>query len=122
MRHVVFYDARCPFCYYLKKTLRRLDWRKKIKWVSIQEVEKSEGYPYLKGRNISEEIHLLTNQGQVAAGFDAVRLLLLQLPPVSIFGLLSYLPPVNLIGPPFYRWFSSHRYEWFGQYESPRYD
>ncbi len=121
MKYIVFYDAQCPFCYYLKKVLRRFDWRRIIKWVSIQEVEKNRNYPYLAGKSLSEEIHMLTRQGKVRSGFDAIRVLLIQLPPVSFLGLISYLPPLSMIGPAFYRWFSSHRYEWFGRYQTPRY-
>ncbi|WP_101842222.1 thiol-disulfide oxidoreductase DCC family protein [Halobacillus sp. Marseille-P3879] len=122
MKHIVFYDAQCPFCYYVKKTLKRLDWNNRMKWVSVQQVEENGHYPYLKGRPLLEEIHLLTAKGQVIEGFRAVRLILLQLPTVFLPGLLLYLPGMDKVGSVSYRWFSNRRYQWFGRYNKPRYD
>ncbi|WP_240339670.1 thiol-disulfide oxidoreductase DCC family protein [Halobacillus ihumii] len=122
MKHIVFYDAACPFCFNVKRILRKFDWLNQLKWVSVQEVEKENGkYPYLSGRNTRDEIHMLTKQGELKAGFGTIRKLLLLLPPISWIGLILYLPGMDRLGSPLYKWFSSHRYQWFGQYDQPRY-
>ncbi|UOR11040.1 thiol-disulfide oxidoreductase DCC family protein [Halobacillus amylolyticus] len=122
MKHIVFYDAKCPFCFNVKRVVHKFDWRKQMKWVSIQEVEKTYGkYPYLEGRNTRDEIHMLTKEGELKAGFQTIRRLLILLPPFAFIGLLLYLPGMERIGSPLYRWFSGHRYQWFGQYDQPRY-
>ncbi|MFC7060878.1 thiol-disulfide oxidoreductase DCC family protein [Halobacillus seohaensis] len=121
MKHIVFYDAQCPFCYHVKKFLRRFDWFDQVKWVSVQEVEASGNYPYLKGENTLEEIHLLTKQGELKKGFRSIRFLLIVLPPLSLIGFALYLPGVLKVGSPLYIWFSKRRYKWFGQYDKPRY-
>jgi predicted DCC family thiol-disulfide oxidoreductase YuxK len=121
MKHVIFYDAQCPFCFQVKRIFRKFDWLHQVKWVSVQEVEKTGKYPYLEGRNTLDEIHMLTKEGEIKQGFATIRHLLLLLPPVSILGLILYLPGMNRIGSPLYRWFSSHRYQWFGRYDIPRY-
>ncbi|MCP3030977.1 DUF393 domain-containing protein [Halobacillus sp. A1] len=121
MKNIVFYDATCPFCYRVKKLLKPMDWLNRVKWVSVQEVEINGRYPYLKGKNILEEIHLLTEQGELKKGFSAIRLLLLKLPPVSLVGMIFYLPGISRLGSPLYLGFSKRRYQWFGQYDEPRY-
>ncbi|MGP4068649.1 thiol-disulfide oxidoreductase DCC family protein [Halobacillus sp. B29] len=121
MKHVVFYDAQCPFCYQIKRVFSKFDWLDQIKWVSVQAIEQSGKYPYLEGRNTLDEIHMLTKEGEIKKGFFTIRRLMLVLPPVSLIGLLLYLPGLHLIGTPLYQWFSSHRYQWFGRYEYPRY-
>ncbi|WP_226581754.1 thiol-disulfide oxidoreductase DCC family protein [Halobacillus litoralis] len=121
MKHIVFYDAQCPFCFYVKKVFRRFDWLDQIKWVSVQEATRGGKYPYLEGRNTLDEIHMLTKQGEVKEGFATIRKLLLALPLFSVFGIILSLPGVDFIGSPLYRWFSAHRHQWFGRYDLPRY-
>ncbi|RWZ58801.1 DUF393 domain-containing protein [Halobacillus fulvus] len=121
MKHIIFYDAQCPFCFYVKKTFRKFDWLDQIKWVSVQETEKEGLYPYLKGRETLEEIHMLTKQGEIKQGFYTIRRMLLALPLFSVIGILLYLPGAAKVGSPLYRWFSDHRHEWFGRYDIPRY-
>ena len=121
MKHVVFYDAQCPFCFYVKKTFRLFDWRNQIKWVSVQETEKGDKYPYLEGRDTLDEIHMLTKKGEIKEGFYTIRQLLLSLPLFSVIGILLYLPGASRVGSSLYRWFSEHRHQWFGRYDIPRY-
>ncbi len=121
MKHIVFYDAQCPFCFNVKRILRKFDWFHQIKWVAVQEVEERGGYPYLEGRNTLDEIHMLTKEGEVKEGYYSIRKLLLALPPFALLGLLLYLPGMDRVGSPAYKWFSGHRYQWFGRYDIPRY-
>ncbi|MCP3027389.1 thiol-disulfide oxidoreductase DCC family protein [Halobacillus sp. A5] len=122
MKHIVFYDAQCPFCYHVKKSVKRFDWNNRMKWVSVQEVKENGEYPYLEGKPILEEIHLLTKEGRVLEGFKSIRFILLQLPVFSLLALYLYLPGMEMMGARFYKWFSARRYQWFGQYEKPRLD
>ncbi|ELK46369.1 DUF393 domain-containing protein [Halobacillus sp. ACCC02827] len=122
MKHIVFYDAQCPFCFYVKKTFRAFDWQNRIKWVSVQETEKTDRYPYLEGRPVLEEIHMLTKEGEIVQGFHTIRKLLLALPLFSVFGILLSLPGMSTIGSPLYRFVSDHRHQWFGRYDIPRYE
>lgn len=121
MKHVVFYDAKCPFCFYIKKVFRKFDWMGQIKWVAVQDTDKEGKFPYLEGRNTLDEIHMLTKKGEVIEGFYTVRRLLLALPLFAVFGVLLYLPGMDKIGSPLYQWFSAHRHQWFGRYDLPRY-
>ncbi|WP_079477754.1 thiol-disulfide oxidoreductase DCC family protein [Halobacillus salinus] len=121
MKHIVFYDAQCPFCFYFKKTFRLFDWANQIKWVAVQETEREGLYPYLDGRDALAEIHMLTKEGEIKQGFYTIRRLLLALPMFAVLGLLLYLPGVSRIGDPLYKWVSDNRHQWFGRYDLPRY-
>lgn len=125
MRHLVFYDAECPFCFYVKKSLRKLDWFNKIEWIPVQEIEEHpEDYPYMQFRHkrMYDEIHMLTTSGNLHAGFYTVRRLLMALPVTVPFSLLLYLPFIDKLGSPYYIWFSKNRYDWFGRYSEPRFE
>ncbi|WP_270180697.1 thiol-disulfide oxidoreductase DCC family protein [Alkalihalobacillus sp. CinArs1] len=125
MKHLVFYDAQCPLCFNVKKTLQKLDWRGQIEWISVQEVESNpEAYPYMQYRHdlMYDEIHMLTASGRLYSGFSTVRRLLLALPITIPLSLFLYLPYLDRIGSPLYKWFSKHRYEWFGRYPEPVYE
>ncbi|MCA0988711.1 thiol-disulfide oxidoreductase DCC family protein [Guptibacillus algicola] len=125
MKHLVFYDAECPFCFNLKKILQKLDWRGQVEWIAVQEVENNpEAYPYMQYRHdlMYDEIHMLTASGRLYSGFSTVRRLFLALPITIPLSLFLYLPFLDRIGAPLYKWFSTHRYEWFGRYPEPVYD
>ncbi|WP_028784979.1 thiol-disulfide oxidoreductase DCC family protein [Thalassobacillus devorans] len=120
MKHIVFYDAQCPLCFNLKRVLRKLDWFNKIKWISVQEAERSEGFRYLDGKDVYDEIYMKTSDGRLLAGFYTIRRLLVSLPLTFYAGLLMYLPFVSRFGSPLYKWVSKNRYDWFGRYDQPR--
>ncbi|RKD75887.1 putative DCC family thiol-disulfide oxidoreductase YuxK [Sinobaca qinghaiensis] len=122
-QHIVFYDASCPLCYHLKKNLNKLDKNNKLQWVAAQTAEKEpETYPYLQGKNIYTEIHMLTSQGVVMKGFYAIRRMLIDLPGARIPGAFLYFPFVDRAGSPLYLYVSKSRFKWFGKYDPPRID
>ncbi|WP_181347576.1 thiol-disulfide oxidoreductase DCC family protein [Thalassobacillus sp. CUG 92003] len=116
MKHVVFYDAKCPLCMNTKRVLKPLDWKSRIEWVPVQEAD-VEDYPFLKGRNVYDEIYMQASSGVVYVGFYTIRRLLSALPVTRPVSLLLHLPGAALLGSPLYKWVSRHRYEWFGRYD-----
>ncbi|KGX92532.1 hypothetical protein N781_14410 [Pontibacillus halophilus JSM 076056 = DSM 19796] len=120
-KHIVFYDAKCPLCHSIKTVLKRLDWFNRIEWVAIQEAERRlDLYPYLIGKDVYDEIHMRTAKGEVKVGYYAIRRMLLALPVPALLALLLYIPYLDKVGSPLYKWFSAHRYEWFGRYETAK--
>ncbi|SEB16518.1 Predicted thiol-disulfide oxidoreductase YuxK, DCC family [Thalassobacillus cyri] len=120
MKHTVFYDAQCPLCFSIKRVLRRLDWFNKLEWIPVQEVEKSNDFRYLAGKDIYDQIYMRTSNGKLLAGFYTIRKLLVSLPLTFYAGVLMYLPFASRLGSPLYKWISKNRYDWFGRYETPR--
>ncbi|MBE2977102.1 thiol-disulfide oxidoreductase DCC family protein [Priestia megaterium] len=121
MKHKVFFDAECPLCYNVKKIIKALDWTKQIQWIPVQYIERTE-YSYLKeeGRDLYDQIHMVTKKGKVLAGFETVRRLLAVLPLTFPIGVLLHLPLMKKAFSPLYKWISTNRYDWFGRYDSPR--
>jgi len=93
MKHKVFFDAECPLCYNVKKIIKALDWTNQIQWIPVQYIERTE-YSYLKkeGRDLYDQIHMVTKKGEVLAGFETVRRLLTVLPLTFPIGVLLHLP------------------------------
>lgn len=115
MKHLVFYDAECPLCSTAKTVIEKLDWRDRIRWIPVQEIEKGERFQFLQDRDIYDRIHMISASGEVYAGFYTIRKLLTILPLAMPFSWLAYLPFVDKIFSPLYMWISKNRYQWFGR-------
>ncbi|MTT31017.1 DUF393 domain-containing protein [Terrilactibacillus sp. BCM23-1] len=118
-QHVVFFDAQCPLCANTKKVVKWLDWRNRIEWIPVQRIEDTP-YKFLKdeGRDLYDQIHMVTSVGKILAGFETIRRILMALPLTSPLSLILYLPFMKKIFTPLYMWVSTHRYHWFGRYDS----
>ncbi|WP_036577527.1 thiol-disulfide oxidoreductase DCC family protein [Oceanobacillus picturae] len=114
-KHVVFFDAECPLCRTVKAVLKRLDWNDTIFWYPVQEVSESIKERVNNYKNMYDEIYMYTKDKRVLTGFNSVRKILSLLPATTPFALLLYLPFVQIIGDPAYRFISTRRYKWFGR-------
>jgi predicted DCC family thiol-disulfide oxidoreductase YuxK len=115
--HLVFYDAECPLCRTVKAVIVKLDWFKRLKWLPVQTTGQSIYRHLLKGRNIYDEIHMLTSAGKLIKEFDTVRKILSVLPLTFPVAVLLYLPFIPKIGNRVYQFISKNRYQWFGRVE-----
>lgn len=115
MKHIVFYDARCPLCSSVKAVIEKLDWFRRIQWVPIQEAEGNDDFSFLKGRDIYDRIQMLSSKGRLYAGFYTVRKLLTVLPLTFPVSWIFYLPYMDKVLAPLYMWVSKNRYHWFGR-------
>lgn len=121
-QHLVFYDAACPLCSNLRKVLKKVDWFHKIKWVPVQKAENDDQYIFLRGRDIYDEIHILTDKGIVMSGYYAIRKIFVAIPLTAPLGWLMHLPYTDTVGTPSYMYVSRNRYDWFGHYEEPKFE
>lgn len=115
MKHIVFYDARCPLCSSAKAVIEKLDWFRRIRWVPVQEAEGNDDFSFLKGRDIYDRIQMLSSKGRLYAGFYTVRKLLTVLPLTFPVSWVFYLPCMDKVLAPLYMWVSKNRYHWFGR-------
>ncbi|WLD92456.1 thiol-disulfide oxidoreductase DCC family protein [Alkalihalobacillus sp. AL-G] len=107
----VYYDRDCILCKQTKKRLSRFDWFNQLAWVPIQEID--DASPQLDRFSVQEEMHLITKNSTLYRGFYAVRRLSLQLPLLAPVGVLLYIPFVDRIGNPIYRWVARNRHRFF---------
>ncbi|MFC7395493.1 thiol-disulfide oxidoreductase DCC family protein [Scopulibacillus cellulosilyticus] len=118
MKNIVFYDAECPLCSSVKTVIEKLDWFHRIKWMPVQEIEHSDRFRFLQGRDIYDRIHMISSKGHLHAGIYTIRKLLTQLPLTFPASWILYLPFMDKILDPLYMWISKNRYQWFGRLES----
>ncbi|WLR50305.1 DUF393 domain-containing protein [Bacillus tianshenii] len=102
----VYYDADCGLCMQTKRTLRYLDWFRIVKWMPLQQLD--EKVPINK-EAAKRELHLVTSNGKVYAGFYAMRRLFLTFPATVLIGAVGYLPFIDKIGVPLYRFIARNR-------------
>lgn len=112
----VFYDARCPLCQTVKKSLRFFDTHNQLRWIPVQEVRAS---TRLKARQLfadmEKEIYVLTKDERVRVGFAAIRDILAHLPSLTWLAFLMQPRFIEAIGQPVYQFISHRRHAWFGQ-------
>ena len=107
------YDETCILCQLSKKRVMKLDWFKRVTWVSLQEYEKQQFHIHFNKKEIRAELHLITVKDDVLKGFYAIRKIMLQCPLLVLPGIICYLPFVDLIGNRVYRWVARNRHVFF---------
>lgn len=120
-KNIVFYDARCPLCSNVKKVMQLLDWKKRISWLAVQEMEATP-YAFLLSRDVYNQIYMVTSDNRILAGFRTIRKLLFELPLTRLISLPLFLPFMYKLFQPLYMYVSRHRHKWFGQYSEPHLD
>lgn len=107
------YDESCSLCQLSKKRMMRLDWFKRVNWVPLQEYEKQPNHIDFNRKELRKELHLVTAKGDVLKGFYAIRKMMMQCPLLVLPGIICYIPFVDLIGNPVYRWVAKNRHFFF---------
>jgi len=108
---IVLFDANCPFCRKGISLLRRLDWLKRLEFRNMREESNwPETQTSLSMQRMDEEMHLVTPDGQVLAGFSAFRWIAWKLPLTIGIVPLLYIPGVLEIGNRAYRYIAKNRY------------
>lgn len=114
-RYVVLYDGACRFCTAQARSLARFDGDRRLALVDLNAPEARGRYPQIRMEDAQRWMHLVGPDGRTWRGADAVRQLLLLLPPGRPLGALLYLPGVMRLARPLYDWFARNRYR-FGRF------
>lgn len=111
MQAVLLYDGRCIVCRQSMKLVRRLDWRRQIEPVDSQnQPVVTARFPDLTYEQLMGAVHVVDRNGQVRAGFFALRYMARFLPLLWVILPLLYLPGMNWLGPLLYRQIARRRY------------
>lgn len=113
--NIVFYDAQCPLCRAVKKVVMKLDWNRELRWFPVQSVSETTRTKAARYVDMYDEIYVLTKEGQVWIGIQAIRKILSCLPALAWLAPLLSLSLVQIAGSAAYRFISSHRHQWFGR-------
>jgi predicted DCC family thiol-disulfide oxidoreductase YuxK len=115
MTDVVLYDGECRFCCSQINILRRLDGKKRLRFVSLHEPEVQENYPDLSREQLMEQMWIVSPDGQKFGGADAVRYLSRRLPMLYPFAPLLHLPFTMPLWRWMYRLVAKYRYRIAGK-------
>jgi predicted DCC family thiol-disulfide oxidoreductase YuxK len=109
-KYFVLYDGRCAFCRTQASRLLALARQGKVELVDFQEPGALESFPGLSYEACMQAMHLVTPEGRVFRGFEAIVQALATRPvlrwPVHIY----YLPGVRHFCDWLYRWIARNRY------------
>jgi predicted DCC family thiol-disulfide oxidoreductase YuxK len=108
-QYTVIYDDSCPICQAAADRVRHLDQLKSVQVIPISKtfVLNSQSLPFQS--KMAEAICVLTPQGQLLAGSDALAVLASLLPRTRWIGRLLRLPGIKQIARPVYRLIARHR-------------
>jgi len=112
-RAVILFDGQCPFCLKSVALLKRLDWLKRFDYRNARQQENwpADAKTPLVMDKLTEEMHLVTPDGDVSAGFGAFRQIFAQLPMTWGLVPLTYVPGVTALGNRLYRWVARNRFD-----------
>jgi predicted DCC family thiol-disulfide oxidoreductase YuxK len=112
MKTIIFYDGLCALCNQSVAILKRLDWLHRLEYADLQAWESVHAlYPQLDREAALDAMHVFRPDGELYAGYAAIRQISRELPLFCWVYPLLYLPGVTSAGPRLYRWISTHRYE-----------
>lgn len=106
----VLYDGQCEICQACVSWLRVLDRRAQTDCVPIELASLADLHPALKLENCLRELHVVTPEGRIYVGWDAVALLARLFPATWLIGAVGAIPPFRWLGRAFYRFVAANRY------------
>ena len=109
-RYVIFYDGRCRFCTNSKQTVERLPSRAELQFVDIQDARLMSRFPMVDPRAAQGQMFVLSPDGSLAGGFDAIVSLLPALSGLRPLRPLLGSEPIRRIGHRLYQWVARNRY------------
>ncbi|MDZ4851601.1 MAG: DUF393 domain-containing protein [Pirellulaceae bacterium] len=112
---VVIYDGECNFCTSMIGTLKRLDSRGALRYLSLHDPSVRVDYPDLTHEMLMAEMWLVTRDGRRYTGADSVRYLSGKLPLLYPIAPLLYLPFCMPLWRWLYRVVARNRYRLAGR-------
>ena len=109
-RYVIFYDGRCRFCTNSKQTVERLPARADLFFVDTQDAGLMSRFPMVEPRAAQGQMFVLSPDGSLSGGFDAIVSLLPALSGLRALRPVLAAEPVRQIGRRLYRWVARNRY------------
>lgn len=105
------YDGNCVICNQTRRTIRVLDWLRRVEWLDLHDRAAVEArYPDLDYAKTMGEIHVVDHDGAMLPGFWGVRRMLREVPLGVPLWLLLHLPGMNWLGPKVYGIVARNRY------------
>ena len=110
-QYVVLYDDQCDACRSGTRWVRWLDRREQVRFVGLEEGLRLGLHPSLRAEECRRLMHVITPDGRVWVGWEAVTKLARLFPVTWMIGVVGWWRPVRWLGHKIYRWVANHRYE-----------
>ena len=104
---VFYFDDDCCFCARIVGWLSRIDIFRRVGWVPFRTLE--EPPPGLTWEDLDRAAYLTTGRGRTHQGFYGIRMLTLRLLLLVPFAPLFWLPGIDRLCVPLYRWIAGNR-------------
>lgn len=108
--YLVFYDGHCRLCTDSVRTLREMDPSHDVQYLDIQAPGSLEAHPQVDPIAAMGQMHVITPEGKLLGGFDAIVALLPAFPSLRLFEPLLRGPLMRQLGEKVYRWVARNRY------------
>lgn len=108
--YLVFYDGHCRLCTDSVRMLRQMDPSEEVQFINIQNAETLAQYPQIDPIAAQGQMHVITPDGRVFGGFDAIVALIPAFPSLRVFGPILRGPVMRQLGEKVYRWVAKNRY------------
>ena len=115
IKDTIIYDGDCRFCTSQIGILRRLDWGKRLGFISLHEPSVSVRFPDLSYEQMMEQMWVISTDGKRFGGADAVRYLSRKLPSLYLLAPVLHFPGTMPIWRACYRWIARWRYRIAGR-------
>ena len=112
---VVLYDGDCRFCCSQINILKRLDGKRRLRFLSLHDPSVQANYPDLSRDQLMEQMWIVAPNGQKFGGADAVRYLSRRLPMLYPFAPILHLPFTMPLWRWMYRLVAKYRYRIAGK-------
>jgi predicted DCC family thiol-disulfide oxidoreductase YuxK len=107
---IVFYDGGCSMCVGITGWISKLDGKRQFELIPYQNGDYLKAYPQINPADCEKEIHVVTRNGNVIRGADAMLEIWRTLGhPTSFFAYVFRLPPFIWIGRFIYRIVARYR-------------
>jgi predicted DCC family thiol-disulfide oxidoreductase YuxK len=118
-RTAVLYDGMCVLCVNSVRLWRRLDWRKRLEFIDVQDWDRVQGrFPQVERSAALGAIHVIAPDGALYTGYEGVRHMARYAPLLAWLTPILHMPPIAWLGRRIYGWIARRRYainRWFGR-------
>ncbi len=110
-RTAVLYDGMCVVCVNSVRLWRRLDWRRQLEFIDVQNWDQvQERFPQVGRSAALGAIHVITPEGALFTGYEGVRHMVQYAPLLAWLSPALHLPPITWLGRRVYAWIARRRY------------
>ncbi len=108
-RPVVVYDGECPFCLKQIERIQRRDHWSRFEYAARQKPGLEERFPRLADEDFNSGMRLVTPEGVIQVGADAVYHIARRLPGWRRLAWIYRVPVLHGLARLAYRWVAAHR-------------